>query len=311
MTPPSQTDRRLTDPRITDALGALEKRVDHALSTGDEGDIDVLGYGEISSVLACETAVGHLACKRLPLFDAAPRVDAYAALFGEYLDRLRAVGVHPVDSALHRVERADGRLAVYCVQPILDGPLGATLLRDTRVADGLAIYEQILDGVIGACAGGSGIDAQLANWALEGGRLVYMDVTTPFLRDASGRDRLDTKIFVASLPWALRWPVHRLAVPSILAKWYDPRGALLDLLGNLIKERLDRWISSFVSATNRRLEPLGQRPLTLREVQRYYTQDARLWGLLQALRRADRFWQWRARRRPYQFLLPGRIDRHV
>jgi hypothetical protein len=31
--------------------------------------------------------------------------------------------------------------------------------------------------------------------------------------------------------------------------------------------------------------------------------------LLQRLRRADRWWQRTVRRRPYPFLLPGRIDR--
>lgn len=301
----------MSDPRIAEALPGLEDRVDRALSTGDNGDIDILGYGEISSVLACETGAGRFACKRLPLFHSAAPVAAYEALFTEYLQRLRDVGVHPVQSELYRVERSDGRIAVYCVQPILTGPLGATLLQDTPVTEGLALFELLLDCIVGACRDGSGIDAQLANWALEDGELVYMDVTTPFLRDEEGRDRLDTDIFVASLPWALRRPVQSLAVHGILSKWYEPRGALLDLLGNLIKERLDRWLPSFVSATNRRLEPLGARPITLREVESYYRSDARLWGLLQWLRRADRAWQRRVRRRPYQFLLPGKIERNV
>ena len=33
--------------------------------------------------------------------------------------------------------------------------------------------------------------------------------------------------------------------------------------------------------------------------------------LLQRLRRLDRAWQRRVRRRVYPFLLPGRIERHV
>ena len=39
--------------------------------------------------------------------------------------------------------------------------------------------------------------------------------------------------------------------------------------------------------------------------------DARMWALLQRLRRADRWWQRRVRRRQYPFLLPGEVQRHV
>jgi hypothetical protein len=37
-------------------------------------------------------------------------------------------------------------------------------------------------------------------------------------------------------------------------------------------------------------------------------QRAALW---QALRRLDRWWKLRVRRRPYPFLLPEKIERHV
>jgi hypothetical protein len=36
-----------------------------------------------------------------------------------------------------------------------------------------------------------------------------------------------------------------------------------------------------------------------------------MWGLLQRLRRIDRSWQRRVRRRQYPFLLPGKVERHV
>ncbi len=50
-------------------------------------------------------------------------------------------------------------------------------------------------------------------------------------------------------------------------------------------------------------------PITSEEAERYYRDDARMWELLQRLRRADRWWQRTVRRRPYPFLLPGRIAR--
>ena len=59
------------------------------------------------------------------------------------------------------------------------------------------------------------------------------------------------------------------------------------------------------AAAGDRLEP----PLTVEQVRADYRSDARTWALLQSVRRADRAWQHRVRRRTYPFLLPARIDR--
>jgi hypothetical protein len=74
-----------------------------------------------------------------------------------------------------------------------------------------------------------------------------------------------------------------------------------------VKERLERWLPAFLEESNARVRPA----LSQEEVRRYYAADARTWALLQRLRRLDRAWQRRVRRRPYPFLLPGRIERHV
>ena len=111
-------------------------------------------------------------------------------------------------------------------------------------------------------------------------------------------------LFLASLPWVLRGVVRRFALPSILDKYYDPRAVLLDLLGNLHKEQLAHRVPSLLELANRKLEP----PLTLQEIHRYYRSDARVWTLLQALRRVDRALQ-RLLGLPYPFVLPGVIPR--
>jgi hypothetical protein len=56
------------------------------------------------------------------------------------------------------------------------------------------------------------------------------------------------------------------------------------------------------------LDPARHR-LEADEVARDYASDARQWELLLRLRRADRWWQQRVRRREYPFLLPGPITR--
>lgn len=112
-------------------------------------------------------------------------------------------------------------------------------------------------------------------------------------------------LFMSSLPWALREPVRLAMCKSIFDKFYSQRGVLLDLLGNLYKERLDRLIPAFIARAN----PVLAHPLTGAEVRTYYEEDARMWALLQRLRRADRWWQRAVRRRAYPFLLPRAIAR--
>ena len=49
-------------------LRELDRQVERALGRGDEGELPVLGYGEISLVLAWPPESPSFACKRLPVF---------------------------------------------------------------------------------------------------------------------------------------------------------------------------------------------------------------------------------------------------
>jgi len=299
-------------PLSTEALEALEAKAAAAVSRGAAGDLEILGYGEISIVLRCRTADGDFACKRLPPFDTEQEYDAYRDLLDEYLKQLEEAGTAPVPTAVRRLAAGDqgAGFPVYCVQPVLDpATLGPRLLAEAPIAEGLAFFGRVIDA-LRACIGPAlGLDAQLSNWALSGDDLVYLDVATPLMRDEAGNERLDTALFAASLPWALRGPVRWWMLDDILGKYYDLRRAVVDLLGNLIKEGLGERIPSFAALANVRCG--FDKPIGLREIERYYAGDARMWGALQALRRADRWWQRRVRRRDYPFLLPEGIVRHV
>lgn len=292
----------------TPDLAALEAIVTDALASGDESRLHVLGYGEISSVVAWPDADGPFACKRLPTFDGEEHFAAYGALFDEYLGALRATGVVVHDSRLETVTRPDGRIVAYCIQPVLPGDsLAPELLASGDVATMERFVHTIVERIKSTIRPTLGIDAQLSNWAAVGDDLVYLDVTTPLLRDEHGKDRLDTELFMASLPAVFRPIVRRFLRDSILDPYYSPRRAALDLAGNLHKEGLGEHVPAVVEIAN---EGLGT-DLTVDEVRRHYRSDARLWAMLQRARRVDRLWQRHVRRRPYPFLLPGPVDRGI
>ncbi len=294
----------ITIPDLTE----LEAAVGRALATGDDSGLHILGYGEISSVVAWPNADGPCACKRLPRFDDAKRFTAYRTLFDDYVAALRGTGVVVHESHLEAVSQRDGPIVAYCVQPVLSpDALAPTLLAAVDDARRRALLAEIVDHIATTVRPTLGIDAQLSNWALAGDQLVYLDVTTPLLRGDDGKDRLDTELFMASLPAAFRPIVRRFLLDGILDPYYSPRRAALDLTGNLHKEGLADLVPTAVAIAN---DHLGT-DLTVDEVERHYRRDARLWSLLQRARRVDRAWQRHVRRRPYPFMLPGDVDRGV
>lgn len=287
-------------------LEALEAKVRHALRTADDRALTVLGYGEVTLVLRLDTAQGSFACKRLPVFPTRERFARYEQSLEEYLSRLAAAGVRVAPTQLWSTPLPGGRTVAYCVQEALPAErLCSRLLHtegDVWVEDFFARFLDLVDGAVSPTLG---LDAQASNWIDLDGELIYLDVTTPMMRDGRGRERLDVKLFFTSLPWILRDAVRLSMTKSIFDKFYSTRGIVLDFLGNLHKERLEKLIPALLEQAGPRVET----PLTEDEVAKYYKDDAQMWELIQRLRKADRFWHRSIKRRPYPFLLPPDVDR--
>ena len=265
----------------------------------------VLGYGEISLVLGWPTGEPIWACKRLPPFATAERADAYIAVLHAYLEAFRDRGIRTVDSQVRRIDGDAGSVIVYCVQPALPHRYLANQAIRSEPDRAAGVLGAVVGQVFETVDTSVGLDAQVSNWAIVEGDLRYLDITTPLLRRPDGAEALDTEVFLASLPWAMPRPYGRFVVPGIIERYHHPRTVVLDLAANLIKERLEGHLATVLDAANARLD----RSLDEAEVRADYRSDARTWQALQALRRADRLWQQRVRRRPYPFLLPDRIER--
>lgn len=287
-------------------LTRLERQVQAALRTADDSGLDVLGYGEVTLVLRLQTEQGSFACKRLPVFPDRGRFERYRQGLDAYLHRLADTGLHVADTELWHTQQRSGRVTGYCVQRELPATrLCSRLLHSEDETWAKDFFTRFLDQVDRTVHPGLGLDANAANWMDVDGELVYLDVTTPLMRDHRGHEQLDVRLFFTSLPWALRDAARLSMSKSIFDKFYETRGVLLDFLGNLHKERLGALIPAFVEQANDRLA----KPITAEEVAAAYRQDAWMWELIQRLRRADRFWHSRIRRRPYPFLLPPPMDR--
>jgi hypothetical protein len=287
---------------LDDALAALEDEVQRALRTGDESHLDVLGYGEVCSVLRLDAPGGPYAAKRLPPFRRQSGLDRYQRVFAAYAAHLDAAGVRLAPTEVRALPARHGLRPAYAIQPIYPPErVAPAYLRACDVASGRVLADQLVDAVMRVASPRVGFDAQLANWVIDGdGGLRYIDLTTPLLRDERGREQLDVGVFVRSLPWGVR-SLARVAAPRlVLRHFYRPRRILLDVTANLHKERLAQWIPIFVAAAHRRLE----HPFTARHVDLYYRGISLMWEVVQQMRRLDRAWQLRVRRRPYRFLLP-------
>jgi hypothetical protein len=288
-------------------LGALEAEVGGALRAGSDTGLTILGYGEITLVLGWPRGNPTVAAKRLPPFPDRESAASYGELIEEYLGALADHGVRPLRSEFHLAPASLGTgWAGYVVQPILPASqLAPIVLRTASAEEGRRLLADVVDAIVQAVDPRVGLDGQLSNWATAPEGLRYLDVTTPLLNDAHGGARVDLRVLTSPLPAATRPLVRRFVAPGITARYHRCRDVLLDLAGNLIKERLERWVPTVLELANPHLD----QPLDEREVQHYYRGDALTWELLLRMRRTDRWWQRRVRRRPYGALLPGDVQR--
>jgi hypothetical protein len=287
---------------------------------------EIIGYGEVSTVFAVPDLPGRL-CKRMAGFRDEAATRRYVAVVRRYLDMLEEarVRVAPTELLPLRVRRR--RPVVYLLQPRLDPEhIGNRLLCSAGTAVLLACLDRILvhvrDLALANRARSDGravtVDAQLSNWYFESsgdgvGPPLLVDVGTPFMR-LQGVDEIGTDLFLAAVPPLIRAYYRRTrAVERYLDAFFDPRRLLVDLLGNFHKEGRPDRLPLAIDHVNRffaeRAPELGVTAIQAADVDRYYANDAAVLELFLRVRRLDRFVRTRLLRRPYDFVLPGRIRR--
>jgi hypothetical protein len=290
-------------------LHALEDQVVHAVRTGDESCLRIIGYGEITTVLLLETNDGTFAVKRLPVMKSLADAEHVAHTIDAYVEALSARGIHVVPNEARILERDNGDFIVYCVQTALsEESLATNWFRDHDPDECQAQFERIVDRIEGGISPEVTSDGQLSNWAFVGDDLLYLDVSTPFYRDADGVSLLDWSNYMGPIPAPIRWYYMR-EVPKVLDHYFDLRGQLLDFLGNLRKEQLDHLTPGFTDYVNERFD--FEKPITATDIQQFYTEDAKMYALVERLRKFDRWVHRNILRRTYPYLLAPNIERNL
>jgi hypothetical protein len=282
----------------------------------------ILGYGEISAVIACDAGNPALAYKRMPLFDSEAEAEEYVALYEDYTAVLAQAGLSPIPGKMVWLPKVAGRgTVIYLLQPKLAAEaIAPAALQRLAPAEVRALFTAVLDEFAKVFTFNEqnraeleiGFDGQLSNWAVAGidpMRLVYFDTGTPLLR-RNGREQINAEIFLRSAPSFLAWLLKRLFLADVVGRYYDGRKVCIDLLANLIKEQRSDLIPEVAALCNERWagEQAGFPPISSAEVQAYYREDAFIWRLYLGARRLDRSLH-RLAGKGYPHLLPGAIKR--
>ena len=90
-------------------LEALEDQVHHAVVSGDESALNIIGYGEITTVLLLNSPDGTFAVKRLPVMKSRKNAEHVAAMIQKYTHALEGLGVCVVPNEARILDRADSR----------------------------------------------------------------------------------------------------------------------------------------------------------------------------------------------------------
>lgn len=293
----------------------------------------ILGFGEISTVLEIGENENDkkFAYKRMPLFYTEKEVKEYIVIYKDYHRILGQIGIEtPNYDTLYFKDEYE-RIIFYGIQEKVNYySIGNRVL---QYADEQAIQTFIimilkklkLIFVYNNENKGHlelGIDGQISNWSLEGFdpnnptidvsmKLIYFDTSTPLIK-RRGAEQLNPELFLRSAPSFLVWLIRLLFLKDVMNRYYDFRLVTIDLIANIYKEQRPELVPGIIDLVNRffvqELTSYNLEPISIKEVKSYYKEDALIWRFYLGARKIDR-WLHKLFRKPYLYILPGKIKR--
>jgi hypothetical protein len=296
--------------------------------------VQVLGYGEISTVLEIMTDdMRDVACKRMPMFHSETEIENFLEVYDEYLQVLeQRIGLNLVpEKTAWIIEPDSGRGILYILQeklgPDTIGHHTIHILSDEDVFKLVKVVLRELKKVFDFNHENRqelalGLDGQISNWAIlnfdpnnpslsDPVKLAYFDTSTPLMRK-NGQEQLDPELFLRSAPSFLVWILRLFFLEDVMTRYYDFRRVTVDLIANFYKEQRPELIPELIEMANSILSFQSSEgtftPITIKEVRSYYREDATIWRFYLAFRKVDRTLH-RLLRRDYPYVLPETVQR--
>ncbi|MEN6422850.1 MAG: DUF6206 family protein [Smithella sp.] len=321
----------------------LKDKIDAGLLEGFEAGLDpqnpdlskiparIIGYGEMSTIFIINHPdQENIAYKRMPIFRSLDEMETYERLFAEYTAELGGIGIHVPESASARVIPGKGNSVIYVAQEKLPpASIGNALIQRLDENSVRLLFLCVLRDLRKVFASNQerpsltfGIDGQISNWAIkdyqegkpvtEKTELFYIDTGTPLIRK-DGIEQLNPELFLRSTPSFLVWLIRLFFLEEVMNRYYDFRKVTIDLIANFYKEQRPEFIPMLIATANSFFAnegaPLGIAPITAKEIVSYYKEDAMIWRVYLAFRKIDRFLHLKILRKPYVYILPGKIKR--
>jgi len=300
-------------------------------------ELKILGYGEISTVMKpvrkfLDRQSTRWIYKRMPIFPSLEDVKKYQKIYREYRELLiEKCGLRVPEQKIWYVVRENGTVSVYALQEMVNPNLiGHKIIHHLNPEQGRILFNRVLHEMKKVWDFNRtstdlkiALDGQISNWALEGdetdtldeqiqSNLIYLDTSTPLFR-VNEEEQLDPEIFIKNSPSFLRSIIRMFFLQDVLDRYYDFRSVVIDLIANLYKEGLPQFIPQLVEDANlifaTDFADLYLEPLTEKEIEKYYKQDAFIWKFFQTSRKIDRFITEKIKRNRYEYRLPGKIRR--
>lgn len=297
--------------------------------------VNVLGFGEMSAVLEFPETPEYNGTifKRLPIFRTGDEAADYEAICREYIELLGEAGICVPHTDFAAVRARDGLVVFYVAQAKVNPEcIGNCILHRMDEKQAPVFLERVLREIAKVWEynyknRGSveiTLDYQLSNWAVTAGAcepgcdwenvpLCNIDIATPFVR-RDGKEKLNPKLLLRACPTALRAVLAAFVVDEVVARYYDPRKSVIDIIANYIKEEREDLIPGALNAANSFFtnHPLTRnvREITQREIYEYYREDAAIWIMYLESKKLDRFIKTKIRGAQYDFILPGKVKRN-
>ncbi len=313
-------------------LKELERTIDTGNPENGEVPIKILGFGEMSLVFELINDPEKLAYKRLPIFKNKEQAQKHEIIFKEY-NRLLTEELNIITPVSDVVwfEGDKGKIIFYSIQEkILPESVGNKVIHQVDEKDVVTLVLLAMREMKKVWSFNRehedlevGFDGQISNFAVvdydpenpkvaESSKLLYIDTVPPFYR-VNGEEAMEIGLLANSMPGFARGLLKAIFLQDIVDGYYDWRTTTVDLIANFYKEQQPEIVPKLIELINdffdREAKEFNIETVTLKEVEKYYKSDKKIWKLYQGMRRFDRFIKTKILRKKYDYYLPEKIKR--